>query len=173
MIALNTCVDMPITNIEREIDMAISVGSMANYTYSMYELQNSDTYSKYAVDQNDVSEEFYNVSDVSTLLETLGNTDSADFSSLTNANSYAKSQLTLSQLSCYDTLNTVLSDTGMNNVLSNHTDLNGLYRHLGTSGITKAAISSLLDAYASAAKDSYKSYADSNSSASSLLDTKA
>lgn len=153
--------------------MTISAGSMANYTYSMYELKSSDTYSKYAVDQNDVSEKYYNVSDVSTLLETLGNTDSADFSSVTNANSYAKSQLTLSQLNCYDTLSTVLSDAGMSNVLSNNTDLNSLYQNLGSSSLTKAAISSLIDSYTSSAKDNYKNYVDNNPSASSLLDTKA
>lgn len=77
----------------------MNVGNLANEYYSIYKLTNSDAYSKYKVNDSEVSEDAFDISDIGRALEAMSDSDDVDFSSIGNISNYASNALKLSQSS--------------------------------------------------------------------------
>jgi len=154
--------------------MSITVNNLSSFYYNTYALSNSDTYKENAVDSSDVAKESYNVANLTNAFDALANSDTVDFNMIGNVDSYAKNIYTISQLDVYDTLT---SATSVSDILSNNSDLSGLYEFLGANDlVSKDYYEAVLDEDAgtdtTTESQSYSDYLDDNTSGS-VFDTLA
>jgi hypothetical protein len=154
--------------------MSMTVSNLAAYNYSAYSFENSDTYSTYAVDSSEVSEEYYNISSVPDAISELEEaTDSTNLYSIGRVDSFVKSQYDFSQLGIYDSLKETLDSYDVASVLTNDTDLSEMYALANTANqVSESYLTSLLESsgYTQSAVSSYSSYLEDESSTSGLLD---
>lgn len=148
--------------------MGLTVTDQALSQYDLYQFSNSDAYSENAVDSSEISAKYYGVSNLTNAVEALSSTDSSNFSGISNVTEYSQEAIQKSQLSDYETINEALSGSNVNSLLSNDTDLTGLYHLLNLNSNLQQYIDSL-EATCSGATDSYLD-SGSGSSSGSILD---
>jgi hypothetical protein len=135
----------------------LNVGNLANEYYKIYNLTNSDTYSKYKVDDSKVSEDAFNISDIGSALETMEDTADTDFSSIGNLSSYTENAMKLSQSSIYSDLSSTNSSI-ISNLISGNTDDSSIYGVLTKENENlTSSISDVIKAYGSGVS-SYSEY---------------
>lgn len=148
--------------------MSLTVFDEARNYYNMYSFQNSDAYQNYAANSPSVTQNNYNVSNLTDALNAVNNADTADFSSILNVDSFAKNSYEISQLSDYGAF--CNSSTNLTSMLSNTSDMNEILSSVSSvnTGLVKAAIESYLSTSGSTAQ----AYNDSLSAdgSNSLLD---
>ena len=89
--------------------MSITVSGQSQYLYQAYSIANDDTCQQYAVDSDTLSEEKYNISDLSGALDTLKETGDIDYNRIGNLSSYIKDAYRAGQLGLYDSSGSVTS----------------------------------------------------------------
>jgi hypothetical protein len=151
--------------------MGFTVSSAASLYFNMYSLNNSDTYKDNTVDSSSVSKEKYKVSNLTNAFDALSNVDTANFSSISNVNSFARNTFKGSQLSNYDTLSNSTSIKNAKNLLSNKTDFSDLYHTLGSSAILRSTSKSVWSSYA--ANATAQTGSSNASEAGSIIDQMA
>jgi hypothetical protein len=148
--------------------MGLTVSQSASIAYNISSLESSDSYKKYAVDSSSVTKEDYNVSNLASALDALGKTDTADFSSISNIDGYAKSVYSISQLSEYEAIRSDTTVSNAEDLLTNSTDLSGLYDSLGTYELMQSTSESVWKTYYANAESETT---DGSSCTGSILDT--
>lgn len=155
--------------------MGLTVSSMASDYYSLYALQNSDSYEKNKVDESEVSANIYNISSLTNALDDLNNAGTMDYCTIGNVSSYAKNSMKLSQSSVYKELSDS-ADTGISSLLTNSTDTSSIYSNLSTlSTLTSDYLESISETVDTTQTSSYISSYESylqNNSAGSILNIK-
>ncbi len=154
--------------------MSMTVSNQAALSYGAYALKNSKEYEDYAVDSGEVSKECYNISSISNAVEAMNNAlDASGPYTMGKVDSFVRSQLLISQTGIYENLSEKLASYDVDGLLSNDSDLSGMYSLSSASSlISKDAISSILESngYTASATSSYSSYLEDENEASSLLD---
>lgn len=128
--------------------MGLTVSAQASNAYTAYALKNSDTYENYAIDMNDVSEEYFNISSVSDAVDAMNSVldSAASLYSVGKVDSFVRSQYQFSQLGIYENLKDKIGSYDVTGVLSNDTDLSDVYELANTSNqVSSDYIRSLLE----------------------------
>jgi len=153
--------------------MSLTVYTQSTFYYNSYALINSETYQENAVDSTKISENSYNISNMTNALEALNTGDTVNFNFLGNIKSYAKNLYIMSQLNFFDNLNS--SNTKISNILSNDMDLSGMYSMMGSKNlISKQYYDYILEnTETETTKDISSSYSDylSGNMSGNVLDT--
>lgn len=124
--------------------MSLTVYTQSTFYYNSYVLTGSERYRSNAVDSTKISEDSYNISDMTNALEALDTGDTVDFNFLGNISSYAKNLYSISQWNFFDGLSS--SNTKVGDILANDTDLSGIYSMMGSNNlISKQYYTYILD----------------------------
>ena len=91
------------------IVMSITVSGQSQYLYQAYSIASDDTCQQYAVDSDTMSEEKYNISDLSKALDTLEQASCISYDSVGNLTNYVNSAYSAGQLGLYDSSGTMAS----------------------------------------------------------------
>jgi|GEM_PF-6392316 len=110
--------------------MDITTYNISSNYYKMYELMNSDEYKELAVEASKVSEDTFNVEDMTSALEALNELDTFDFYAMGSVRDFSNDFYTLSQVLAQNDISfsDYLSDkkTGMSSIYDSLASINTL-----------------------------------------------
>lgn len=90
-------------NSKGRLHMSLTISNQAQYLYNNYTYTNSDNYKKSAVDSSSVSKDTYDAADLTSALNAVDKTDSANLDSISDINTYVQNVYTSSQLDSSET----------------------------------------------------------------------